>query len=195
MIKTERILFWLKLLNILDLLGITLVMVIAFGMQFVLNELPCPLCLLQRLGLLAMGFGFLLNVHYHIRPAHYSVSLLAAVFTALVSLRQICLHVLPDSGGYGSTVFGLHMYTWVFILAMLAIIYIAVAMSFFAQYVLSPARAEMIDEAKTPWIKKLSHLAFALFFAVVLANIVCIFLECGLHECPDNPVHYMLFSH
>ncbi len=40
----------LTLLNTLGLLGMTAVLLIGFILQFVLNELPCPLCLLQRIG-------------------------------------------------------------------------------------------------------------------------------------------------
>ncbi|MEY8701523.1 disulfide bond formation protein B, partial [Francisella philomiragia] len=68
-----------KLLSAIELAGITITIISAFYFQFVMGEIPCPLCLMQRLGLLAIGFGFLLNMHYHVRPSHYALSLLAAV--------------------------------------------------------------------------------------------------------------------
>src|SRR5215467_8733528 len=40
-------------LNALGLYAVALVLVIAFGAQLLLNELPCPLCLLQRIHALA----------------------------------------------------------------------------------------------------------------------------------------------
>ncbi|AFJ42985.1 hypothetical protein OOM_0453 [Francisella orientalis str. Toba 04] len=46
---------------------------------------------------------------YNVRPSHYALSLLAAVLTSFISLRQIALHV-SDPVGFGSTVFGLPMY-------------------------------------------------------------------------------------
>lgn len=184
----------IKLMNALDLLGICLVLIIAFGFQFVLKELPCPLCLLQRLGLLAIGFGFLLNIHFHIRPSHYALSLLAAVLTAFVSFRQVLLHIMPGEGGYGSSILGLHMYTWVLVLSVLTIIYIAIVMSHPKQYHLEQD-AEKIHEAKNPWVKKLSHLAFVLFIVVAIANMVSLFSECGFKQCPDNPTHYLFAIH
>jgi disulfide bond formation protein DsbB len=181
----------LKMLNALDLIGISLVMIIAFFMQLYLHELPCPLCLLQRVGLFAIGFGFLLNLHYRPRPAHYMMSLLAAVFTSFVALRQIFLHVVPGTGGYGSTIFGLHMYTWVFIACMVAIIYISIVLSFHQQYA-QLFHAEKVEEPNAPWQKALAHIAFFVFFALIIANAFGIFVECGFNECPDNPVVYRL---
>ncbi len=57
------------LLNALGLLGITFVLLMASVLQVVLNELPCPLCLLQRLGFMLVMFGFMLNVVYECTTA------------------------------------------------------------------------------------------------------------------------------
>lgn len=190
--KREQVIFWVKLLNAIDLIGLAIILLMAFAMQFLFKELPCPLCLLQRVGLIAIGFGFLLNIRYHIRTSHYALSLLAAVYTAFVALRQICLHIVPGSGFYGNAIFGLHLYTWVFVLCVLEIIYIAIVMSWPAQYVLSKQHSEERDELKAPWAKRFSHIAFAIFFLVTIGNAISTLTECGLHECPDNPVHYVL---
>ncbi len=189
----EQVIFWAKMLSTLDVLGLALILIIAFGMQFFMGELPCPLCLLQRLGILAIGFGFLLNIHYHIRTSHYAISLLAAVFTALVSMRQVLLHIVPTPGdyGYGSAIFGLHMYTWVFIISIVAIIYIAIVMSWPAQYVLGKTHSDEPAELKAPWARHISHFAFLLFFIVTIANVISLHEECGWHECPDNPIAYV----
>ena len=192
--QKRRVVLWVKVLNALDLIGLAMVLIIAFIAQFVFHELPCPLCLLQRLGLLAIGFGFLLNVRYDVRPSHYALSLLAAIFTAAVALRQICLHVVPGSGSYGSAVFGLHMYTWCFVLSMLVIVYIAIVMSVAQQYNLESPPPEKVSELKSVWVRRLGHLAFILFLALVVLNIVMIFLQCGAHECPDDPLGYILLG-
>ncbi|AHB99270.1 hypothetical protein M973_07510 [Francisella orientalis LADL 07-285A] len=52
----------IKFLSAIELTGITITIISAFYFQFIMGEIPCPLCLLQRLGLLAIGFGFLLNM-------------------------------------------------------------------------------------------------------------------------------------
>ena len=182
----------MRFLSALELICISAILMVAFGFQFFLDELPCPLCLLQRIGLLAIGFGFLLNIRYGIRPAHYSLSLLAAVFTGFISMRQVLLHIEPSSGGYGAAIWGLHMYTWVFVLAVLAIIYLSIALSFAKQY--HPAiKEDKPHEAKTPWLKTLGHIAFALFLFLVIVNVVSTFIECGWHTCPDTPRDYAVF--
>jgi len=182
----------LKLLNVLDLLGISGIILAAFVLQFMLHELPCPLCLLQRLGLLAIGFGFLLNVHFHPRPGHYSLSLLAAMFTAFAASRQMFLHIAPGSGSYGSALFGLHLYTWVFIVSVLAILYISIVLSFWPQYQGADANPNAIEEPRGRAAKYFAHAVFILFLALNLANVLNVFAECGWQECPDNPVKYVL---
>ena len=56
-------------LNALGLYAIALVLLVAFGAQFVLDELPCPLCLLQRIQFAMLAVGPILNVRFGPRPA------------------------------------------------------------------------------------------------------------------------------
>jgi disulfide bond formation protein DsbB len=181
---------YIKVISAIEATGITLIILAAFFFQLALGEMPCPLCLLQRLGLLGIGFGFLLNMRYHIRPSHYALSLLAAVLTAFISLRQISLHV-NDPVGFGYKVLGMHMYSWMFVIAMIAIIYIAIVMSYPKQYEIRENDQEL-SEAKSKLIRTITHVVFIMFILMIFANLASTFLECGLHECPDNPVSYVL---
>jgi disulfide bond formation protein DsbB len=191
MIEDRKVDRWVKYLNIFDLIGITSVVATAFFFQFFMNELPCPLCLLQRICLLAIGFGFLLNIHYEVRPIHYALSLLAAVFTAFVALRQITLHIAPGDAGYGSALFGFHMYTWAFMLCVAAIVYISILLSVPRQYHLQRNK-EKVSEVKNSKMRKFGHLVFAIYIVIIGTNIISTFIECGFQECPDNPVSYQL---
>ncbi|MCF6768039.1 disulfide bond formation protein B [Thiotrichales bacterium 19S11-10] len=179
----------IRVLSAIDVIGISIILAMAFYFQFALKELPCPLCLLQRLGLLAIAFGFLLNIRYGVRPSHYALSILAAIVTAMASMRQILLHIEPNSIGYGSTVLGLHMYTWVFILASLAIIYIAIMLSIPKQY-LRPDEIGKAIKPKRKLVRLISSAAFLLFIIILSANVISTYYECGLKECPDNPTTY-----
>ncbi|MGH1572745.1 hypothetical protein ACRAWG_21335 [Methylobacterium sp. P31] len=76
-----------------------------------LGELQCPLYLLQRAAFAAAGVGFALNLRFGPRPSHYAVVILSAVAGACVAARQVALHVVSGTGGFGSTLFGLHFYT------------------------------------------------------------------------------------
>lgn len=169
--------------NLLELAFILLVLLMALGFQFVLKELPCPLCLLQRVGLLGIAFGFLLNLRYGLRPSHYAISLLSALFTAFVALRQVALHIVPGTGSYGSAIFGLHMYTWSFIIAMAIVLFNVILLSFDREYL-------RVDHA-FQW-KKLSHLLFICLLIVAAINLASTFAECGIGQCPDNPTHYLM---
>ncbi|MED7789334.1 disulfide bond formation protein B [Francisella sp. 19X1-34] len=182
----------IKAISAIEITGIAIIIIAAFFFQFFMYELPCPLCLLQRLGLLAIGFGFLLNIRFHVRPSHYALSLLSAVFTSFVSLRQIALHV-TDPVGFGSKVLGMHMYSWVFVISMVAIIYIAIVMSYPKQYEIRQEPQE-ISEAKNKKIRIFTNIIFLIFILVVFANVVSIFFECGLYQCPDNPKDYILLA-
>lgn len=174
----------------IEIIGICLIIIAAFYYQLVLNELPCPLCLLQRMGLLAIAFGFLLNLRYGAHPAHYALSLLAAVLTGMIALRQVSLHI-NDPVGFGSEVLGMHMYTWVFVVAVIAIVYIALVMSYAEQY-----RSFNNDRpvASSIMLKRFSTLAFLLLALMLFADVVTILLECGLQECPDDPQSYKWLS-
>ncbi|WOG27547.1 disulfide bond formation protein B [Endozoicomonas sp. 8E] len=181
-----------KFASVFELTAICLLLVVAFWFQFVMGELPCPLCILQRQGILIIASGFLLNMRYHIRPGHYSLSLLAAVLTSFISLRQIALHVTTPQG-YGSAFLGLHMYTWLYILCSALIVYIALVVGYSRQFELHAYKDE-VSEARDPRIRGFSHLAFAFLVFLIVANIVSVFFECGLEQCPDNPMRYMVYG-
>ena len=145
MIRTKNL---MKLLNTLNVIGVALLLFFGFILQLGLDELPCPLCLLQRIGLLAMAFGFLLNIHYPIRPGHYALVIVSAFFTAVAALRQIVMNALPPHG-YGYPEFGLHLYTWTFLISAATIFYTAILLSIPGQYA-ARQTLEHIEEPK-PW--------------------------------------------
>lgn len=169
--------------NVLALLGVTFMLLFAFAWQFAFHELPCPLCYLQRSGLVACGIGFLLNVRFGASPAHYGVAILGAIGGAFASTRQVFDHIAPGSGSYGSALFGLHFYTWALIGFVAAIVFCAV-MLFVAD-----ARGRDAD-AHRPG----ATIAMMLFVFVTAANIAVGFAECGVGPCPDNPTGYWLFG-
>lgn len=175
-----------RIANFFELAGIIIVLLLAFAFQISFRELPCPLCLLQRIGFMCIAFGFLLNFRFGLRPSHYSIVLFSALFTAFVAMRQIALHVVPGTGAYGSALFGLHLYTWSFILAMIIVIFTTFLLGFDRQY--KPSSPTNIR-----WTY-LTHFLFLVVTLVILGNIVSNVLECGLGECPDNPVNYQLID-
>src|SRR5215471_18214135 len=121
-------------LNALGLYAIALVLAVAFAAQLLLDELPCPLCLIQRIQFAMLAVGPTLNVRFGPRPGHYALSLLTAAAGAAFAMRQILLHIMPGDPGYGSALLGYHYYTWAFIGFAIAIVLIAAMLLFDGQF-------------------------------------------------------------
>src|SRR5215470_17965718 len=121
-------------LNALGLYGVAFVLMAAFAAQLSLGELPCPLCLIQRIPSALLAVGPILNVRFGPRPSHYACSLLAAAGGAAFAMRQILLHIMPGDPGYGSALFGYHYYSWAFIGFAVAIVLTAGILLFDRQF-------------------------------------------------------------
>jgi disulfide bond formation protein DsbB len=122
------------ILNALGLYAIALVLAAAFAAQLLLHELPCPLCLLQRIQFALLAIGPILNVRWGPRPSHYALSMFAAAAGAVFSTRQVLLHIMPGDAGYGTALFGYHYYTWALIGFATAIALLAEMLLFDRQF-------------------------------------------------------------
>ncbi len=176
-------------LNAQALYAIAAVLLAAFYFQIARGELPCPLCLLQRVALTALAFGPILAVRHGPRPFHYGLVIIAALCGATIAGRQILLHILPGDAGYGSVLLGYHFYTWAFLCFSAAILAAAVMLLFEAQFATdtSPPPAPRVAgtfEAAAVW----------LIIAVTLLNAGSVLLECGFGSCPADPMHYELLQ-
>jgi disulfide bond formation protein DsbB len=171
-------------LNAFGLSAITAVLLVAFADQLVLHDLPCPLCILQRAGFVVAGFGLALNLRFGPRASHHAVTILGAVAGGMIALRQILIHIVPGSGAYGSALFGLHFYTWAFVVFTLIVLGTAAMLLFDRQFVEGGRSVERLGG--------LSLAAFALFALLVLGNGISTVLECSAGLCPDNPTDYLL---
>jgi disulfide bond formation protein DsbB len=174
-------------LNALGLYAIAVVLAAAFAAQFLLHELPCPLCLLQRIQFAMLAIGPILNIRHGPRPSHYAASLFAAIAGAVFATRQVLLHIMPGDPGYGSALFGLHYYTWALIGFGIAIVAIAAMLLFDGQF----KRDDGMRLAKAGVFAKA---AIWLVIALTAANVVSTLVECGFGACPDNPVDYELLK-
>jgi disulfide bond formation protein DsbB len=174
-------------LNALGLYAIALVLASAFAAQLLLGELPCPLCLIQRIQFAMLAIGPLLNIRFGPRPSHYAVSLLSAVAGAGFAMRQILLHIAPGDPGYGTALLGYHYYSWAFIGFAVALVLSAVMLLFDGQF----AAANPGEPASVGWF---GRAAVWLVIVLVALNVVSGLLECGFDACPDNPVTYHLLK-
>jgi disulfide bond formation protein DsbB len=172
-------------LNVLGLYGIALVLAAAFAAQVLLHELPCPLCLLQRVLFSLLAIGPILNIRFGPRPGHYALSLLAAVAGAVVSSRQILLHIMPGDPGYGSALLGYHYYTWAFVGFAAAIALIAIVLLF---------DDGLPDIAAPRPAGPFAVGAVSLVIGLTAINVISTLLECGYGACADNPTFYELLK-
>jgi len=171
-------------LNLLGLSGISLALLIAFYYQLALNELPCPLCLLQRVGMIAIGLGFMMNVCMGVRSMHYGVALFGCLLTGAIASRQVLLHIVPGTGTYGSALFGMHFYT-------LALVSSIAAAAFIAVLLMLRTRK---DAAAPGGMSGASKAVAVLFTLLIAANLVSTVLECGAGQCDDDPTYYQLLG-
>ena len=178
-----------KIANYLDMLAVwTLGVIITASivLQLSWHELPCPLCLWQRFGLLLVALSLALNLQFGRSMRHYGFAIIAALATAIFSIRQVLLHILPGDHGYGSPFWGLSLYSWLTIITSVMIAYSAIML------IITRSTATLKPSTMP---KALSCITIAIIFILTLANAVSTFLECGLHNCPPNPVSYLLLSH
>ena len=178
------------------ILAYCFVMGSAFFIQFVEGEFPCPLCMLQRYGMILATLGALYVVMQARRgtltPARYAqglgMGLIAVVAGASVSVRQILLHIKPGDEGYGEPVLGMHLYTWAFITFAIVMIYVGVML------MLMPRGIPQAPADGTA-ARKVSTVIIWIFIGVVAANVIAIiFLEGFAMVLPDDPLSYNLID-
>ncbi len=164
-----------KNLNILLILILSGVLLSAFGVQFIYHEQPCPLCLLQRLGMIAVSCAAAFNLVFGLRMSHYGFMLLSALFGGFVALRQISLHVCPGFSSFGLPVLGLSLYTWSFIVFVCVIAYTALLLFIY----------DFKEESKEPHGSLDGWNKFSCLLILFIAGLNCIttLWQCGLGPC------------
>ncbi|MCC4622492.1 disulfide bond formation protein B [Xanthomonas cassavae CFBP 4642] len=173
-------------LNATGLFCTSAALLVAFYYQLILYDLPCPLCLLQRVGLISMGIGFLFNMEFGVKGAHYGMALTGCAVTGSIAARQMLLHIMPGDAGYGSTFLALHFYTWALLASVFAAEAIAVMM------MLGPKDRPATEDASS--VSLWGGITKVLFCLVIVANLVSTVLECGGGQCADNPTFYQLLG-
>jgi hypothetical protein len=95
----------------------------------------------------------------------------------------VLLHILPGDKGFGSPLFGFHLYTWCLI----------VFISQIAASGLVLVAATWLKEKPVPWC--IANVTAAAFIVIVVANLISVVAEAGLHwDLPSDPIEYLLFK-
>ena len=175
-----------RLLNALGLVAVDTVLVLALADQLWFRDLPCPICILQRAGFVAAGFGIALNLIFGPRPSHHGLAILGAVVGGIMSADQVLHYIVPGSGSYGNAIFGLHLYTWALIMFVAIVVGCGVMLLFDRQY--EPSGPPPLRQVTLP------ILAVALLALLAVANVVSTLAICGVGLCPETPGDYLIFN-
>jgi disulfide bond formation protein DsbB len=174
---------WINVLALVALLG---VLAGSLHLQFGVGEQPCPLCLVQRSGMIGLSVGPIMNLLWGIRARHYALSILAALVGSAGSIRQILLHIYtPGDPGYGPAVLGWHLYTWALVTFIVGIAGCAILLLWQAPLVAGDHGVF----GERPLLRVCAFTAIAWVFFDLLIIAVSIIPECGLGMCPDDPAN------
>jgi len=179
----ERAVFFSRIINIVALLGLLLVLAGSLHLQFGIGEQPCPLCLVQRSGMIGLAVGPLMNLMWGIRARHYAISILAAFAGGAGSVRQILLHIQPGDPGYGPEFLGWHLYTWA--LVTFAVGAVGCAALLMWQTPLDAGDTGVMGKRGPMRAASLFVAAFVTIDLLIIA--ISVIPECGLGMCPDDP--------
>ncbi len=165
---------------LLMMLVIAAIMTAAMAMQYVAGELPCPLCLLQRVALFGVCFGIILTFRLGDAGRNSGLSLLFAIFLLVVSVRQSLLDIYPRPGHayIGSAVFGIHMPVWCVLIALALLVAYAVKLA-----LLDGREARAIPLAEFPALARAARAAGAYVIALCAINLVSAVVQCGFDAC------------
>lgn len=171
---------WINIAALFALLG---VLAGSLFLQFGVGEPPCPLCLVQRSAMIGLAVGPIMNLLWGLRPAHYALSILAALVGSAGSVRQILLHIgEPAGSGYGPAVLGFHLYTWALITFVVAIAGCGLILLWSTPF----AAADAGLTARSP-MRALAYAAITWITIDAAIIGLSVLPECGLGMCPDDP--------
>ena len=149
----------------------------AFWVQFVWGEAPCTLCLLQRMCMILATLGPVWVLASPRRSEAeawwnlnrgFGISILASGLGLLISARQVLMHIAPDDAGFGTPLWGYHLYAWAFLIFIVIILVSGTTLVFARRLVPAPASRQ------GHW---LTRTTFFLFGGILLANIVVVYLS------------------
>ncbi|MBZ0148505.1 MAG: disulfide bond formation protein B [Pseudorhodoplanes sp.] len=180
--QTQRLLALLNYLFLLAMMAVIAgILTAAMTLQYAKGELPCPLCLLQRVALFGVCFGIMQNFRSGFSYQNTGFSLLFTIFLLIVSVRQSLLDIYPRPGHdyIGSAVFGIHMPVWSIIIALCLLIAFAAKLA-----VLGGDQHLRDNDVKTfPLIDRAASLLSLTVIALGAINLVSAVLQCGVGQC------------
>jgi disulfide bond formation protein DsbB len=159
----------------------------AMILQYYGGEIPCPLCLLQRVAMFGVCFGIILHFRHSPSARNDGFSMLFALLLLIVSVRQTLLDIAPRPGHsyIGSAILGLHMPVWSVIIAAAVLLAYAIKLA-----VLGGEHPQ--DSQPSPVLGRVARLVSLYVIAICLINFGSVFVQCGAGAC--HTTEYRLLS-
>ncbi len=160
------------------LAGLAAILTTAMVLQYAAGEIPCPLCLLQRVAMFGICFGIIRHVRHGYDARNIGVGLVWALYLLLISVRQVLLNIVarPGHAYPGGAVLGLHMPVWSVVIAFAVLLTFAATLAMFDGERLSVT-------PPSPVLTRISTGAGLYVIALCLINLVSAILQCGLGAC------------
>lgn len=167
-----------RLILLLLTIILSAVLTAAMVMQFAFGEIPCPLCLLQRVAMFGCCFGLLHQLRARESERGGGIALLFALLLLVIAARQTLLDIVPRPGHayIGTAVFGLHMPVWSVVIGVCLLLALALRLTLFGAPRLRPP-------AGRPPLARAARLVE--FYVVLLCalNFGAVVLQCGFDQC------------
>jgi disulfide bond formation protein DsbB len=169
------------------MLTLAAILTTAMVLQYYGGEIPCPLCLLQRVAMFGVCFSIILHFRNGYSARNDGFAMLFALLLLIVSVRQTLLDISPRPGhGYiGSTVLGLHMPVWSVIIAT------AILLAFAIKFAVLGGEFPR-DAQPSPTLGRVARLLGLYVVAICLINFVSVVVQCGAGAC--HTTEYRLLS-
>jgi disulfide bond formation protein DsbB len=160
------------------MLAMAAILTTAMIFQYHGGEIPCPLCLLQRVAMFGVCFGVILHFRHGYSARNDGVSMLFALFLLIVSARQTLLDIYPRPGHsyIGSAVLGLHMPVWSVVIAVAILVAFAIKLAVLGG-------EHLCNRQPSPMLGRLARLLSLYVIAICLINLGSVAIQCGADAC------------
>lgn len=173
-----------KNFNVLMITAVAIILVVPVGMAnlylgFVKGESPCLLCGHERFGMIAVGILGLFMVRYGVKIKYIAFVFLCGFWFLFEGLRHIGISGQRDIGqGFGEAMFGLHTYTWAFVVYWV-VIFVMALMLFFIRKDNALGKELLSTEIKIKNFSAYGKAVIAISTFIVFTNVVQFFITNG----------------
>jgi disulfide bond formation protein DsbB len=174
LIETLTALFYLSMLYV-----VAAILTAAMAYQYLNNEIPCPLCLLQRVALFGVCFGVIQNFRSGYSDRNAGWSILFTLFLLFISVRQTLINIYPREGHayVGSAVFGIHMPVWCVLIAT------ALLVAFGLKLTVLGGDHKFEGRKPAGALGRLATAGTIFVVALCVINFASVVVQCGLDSC------------